>query len=106
MQMAKDEFLRVIADEKAKLSYAGVRFDVFFGVCILPVTQAVYRLRHLLREEQRQALDKRLKDYTTQESLKFGNGREMLVEFLQTNVTPENRLFMLLTGFEDCVNKR
>jgi hypothetical protein len=105
LKKAKDDFLAVIAQQRTKLKSMPRREDIFFVESILPLSEAVYRLQHILPSGQWGRLRQILTEYESHGREQFGGTREMLAAYFQTCQLPEQRLHGFLDRFYECVDK-
>lgn len=96
---AKDEFMAVLADQRAKLTTESRR-EVFYAESVPVFVAAVYRLRYVLPDSQWQRLRAVLTDYESQGYKQFDRFQDMQAAFFKDRENSRQRLLGFLERFE------
>ena len=103
---AKDDFLAVTEDLRAKLDAMPYRTDVFFTESVPILRQAVYRVRRFLKEEKRSSLYKILREYEVQNRSQFVAVSAERLKNLEELDKPERTLHTFFDRFDECVSDK
>ena len=102
---AKDDFIGMIDDIRAKLHVSGEKEHVFYPESVELLRQSVYKVRRYLSSERRVHLHEILRDY---EGLKrwFEAPDKVAIFKVHTRLSADAALGNFLDRFEDCVAGR
>jgi hypothetical protein len=109
IRRAKDEFLAVIADPRAKFDTMKLREAEFFDQSLPAFTRAVYGIQHFLPTVQWSRLHAILQEYKSHHKSEFEGGRTRLVAAFSAErgvgKTHSQTLREFLDRFDDCIRK-
>jgi hypothetical protein len=109
IRRAKDEFLAVIADQRAKFDAMKFREAEFFEQSLPAFTRAVYGIKHFLSAAQWAPLHAILQEYQSHHKSEFEGGRTRLVAAISAErgvgKTHSQTLREFLDRFDDCIRK-
>jgi hypothetical protein len=102
---AKDDFIGMIDDLRAKLHVSGEKEHIFYSESMEVLRQGVYKVRRYLSSERRVHLHEILRSY---EDLKrwFKAPEDVVVFKVHTHIAADAALGNYLDRFEDCVAGR
>lgn len=109
IRKGKDEFLIVLADQRAKFATMKLREAEFFEQSVPILVTAVYRVQHFITAEEWSRLHQVMREYQSHHKSEFegGHARAAAATNAQLGVgkTYEQTLREFLDRFEECVQK-
>ena len=107
VRRAKDEFLAVVADQRAKFDAMKFQEAEFFEQSVPAFTRAAYGIEHFLPKAQWKRLHTILKEYQAHHKREFEGGRTRLAAHIGasmgTGKTHDQTLKEFLDRFNECV---
>ena len=109
MRGAKDKFLAVVADQRAKFDVMKLQESEFFEQSVPSLTQAVYGIQNFLPAAQWNDLHAILKDYRSHHKSEFGGGLKRTAAAFNAQLgkgkTYSQTLLGFLDRFGECIDK-
>jgi hypothetical protein len=107
IRRAKDEFLAVVADQRAKFDAMKFQEAEFFEQSLPAFTRAAYGMEHFLSKAHWKRLHTILKEYQAHDKREFEGGRTRLAAAINADMgigkTHEQTLREFVDRFDDCI---